>query len=560
MQETPLPASARDPAATKGPLLWLGVLIALPLLVYWPLLGGTYIGDDVQLLHNPHLRQSTGWQLCLSESYHYPIAPQRNEYRPVTCLSFWLQIQATGLHPLPLHAVNLLLHLLVALALYSVMRRLLGGRPAFAATSLFALHPLYTEAVALLVGRADLLATLLGLLAWRCHLERRPGHDAAWTMATITCLSVATLAKESAVTFVALLLLSDLCGLNPRLRQRGPEDGGWRFFSRRLLLHHAKLWTFLPLVVLLRLWWRGPVWFSQVYSPIDNPLVAADGWQRVATALWVLVKGVALFVWPTRLSVDYSYDQIPVIERWSDPRLWLAITASAVAAGLALWAWRRRQAVPLWALAGYLCLSLVTANLLFPIGTIFGERLLYQPGLMLAALLGWVYVAVRRKIRRPQLASLLALLLLGGFGLRTLNRSFEWRSEERLYELQAEVAPRSVRTWKRLADLHLGAGRHAEALAAIERAHAITGDWSATWMLRSEAQKGLGRLDDAIASARQAFLRGETTPSFYLYLSDLFVRAGEVEKARLFLAEGLEHYPGEPRLAERLATLEPLSP
>src|SRR5437762_2792653 len=77
---------------------------------------------------------------------------------------------------------------------------LASPRVALAAGALFALHPLHTEAVAGLVGRADVLATLLGALAWWLHRRRVP----AATLLAPLCLGGALLAKESAVLILPL--------------------------------------------------------------------------------------------------------------------------------------------------------------------------------------------------------------------------------------------------------------------------------------------------------------------------------------------------------------------
>src|SRR3990172_8125874 len=94
-----------------------------------------------------------------------PLSPG-DLYRPLTVLTFAInEVLAPGA-ALPCHAVNLGLHAVVTLLVFVVARRLFGAaRLAFVAASLFAVHPIHTEAVTSLVGRAELLAALLGLTA-----------------------------------------------------------------------------------------------------------------------------------------------------------------------------------------------------------------------------------------------------------------------------------------------------------------------------------------------------------------------------------------------------------
>lgn len=89
-----------------------------------------------------------------------------------------------------------------------------------------------------------------------------------------------------------------------------------------------------------------------------------------------------LLVWPQFLCYDYSMDAIPVVRTLEDPRLLLPLAAyvgfvSVLAATLHLPARYRR--------AGLMSLALLVAtffpasNILFPVGTVIGERLLYIP-------------------------------------------------------------------------------------------------------------------------------------------------------------------------------------
>ena len=81
-------------------------------------------------------------------------------------MTFFLDVQAWGLHPLGFHLTNVLAHAAVTLAVLAVARLTLDGEPAAAICALvFALHPLHTESVSFVSGRTDVIATLFFLLA-----------------------------------------------------------------------------------------------------------------------------------------------------------------------------------------------------------------------------------------------------------------------------------------------------------------------------------------------------------------------------------------------------------
>src|SRR5207237_125231 len=91
--------------------------------------------------------------------------------------------------------------------------------------------------------------------------------------------------------------------------------------------------------------------------------------------------------WPVGLSADYAYNAFPLVENWSDPRLWAG--GAALVAMLAALVWsmcsRRRAAI-------FICLALalpqmaLAAQIPIRTGILFAERMLYLPAAALAIL------------------------------------------------------------------------------------------------------------------------------------------------------------------------------
>ena len=78
---------------------------------------------------------------------------------------------------------------------------------AFIAALLFAAHPIHTEAVAGIVGHAELLSAAIALTALLMYIaaakcEKLPRHD-GWMIASMVTLWTAALAKEIGITMVS---------------------------------------------------------------------------------------------------------------------------------------------------------------------------------------------------------------------------------------------------------------------------------------------------------------------------------------------------------------------
>lgn len=121
---------------------------------------------------NPDVNPSTPWtNLMFNDFWGTPLthSGSHKSYRPLCVLSFRLNHWLHELQPAGYHLFNVLLHCL-ATALFTLLARSLLPAKAEGATAvagcLFAAHPIHTEAVAGIVGRADVGAAVFFILAF----------------------------------------------------------------------------------------------------------------------------------------------------------------------------------------------------------------------------------------------------------------------------------------------------------------------------------------------------------------------------------------------------------
>ena len=118
-------------------------------------------------------------------------------YRPLCVLTFRLNYLLGGFQPWGYHLVNVLLHCLATVLLVKLARQVLPKSKSSVGPAitglLFAAHPIHTEAVAGVVGRADLAACnfyLLSFLAYVTHTKHRDSP------CCYRCYSYKTTSKE----------------------------------------------------------------------------------------------------------------------------------------------------------------------------------------------------------------------------------------------------------------------------------------------------------------------------------------------------------------------------
>lgn len=177
-------------------------------------LRGAFVFDDsVAVVRNTDVTNSSTpladilrhdfWGTNLSDSTSH------KSFRPLTTLMFQWEVRVFGLRADPMKFHNLVLHVLVCWLLLSTLPRLFPHTdPAmlFLATVLFAVHPVHVEAVAGVVGRAELLCAVFYLIAilWSLHLDERLSFTASnvsiWYFGVALLAALALMCKETGIT------------------------------------------------------------------------------------------------------------------------------------------------------------------------------------------------------------------------------------------------------------------------------------------------------------------------------------------------------------------------
>jgi len=490
---------ARRPRSATRAFPYALVLALVAAAVFANTLRNGFTLDDRTLLEeDPRIASLARVPEILTGGYRH--GPTNSLYRPLTVLSFALNRAVTGPAPWGFHLVNVLLHAAATILVFRVGSALLGNPPvAFIAALLFALYPIHTEAVANVVGRAEILVAIgvlgaLALLLQEGPMTPRRGAAAA------ALFVLALLSKENAVALVPIW------GMVLFYRTEGP------FGARlRAVASDHRLWGFV-LVTLGYLALRRAVLgaLAPAVQPeitfVENPLAFVPASTRILTAVKILARYLGLLAWPFPLSADYSYDEIALVRTPLDRSFVIAAAALAAVAGGAL-AFARRQPIYLLAFGIFLAALLPVANLVIPIGTIMAERLLYLPSVgavwAVAALfqaVGWI--APKDKpilpLRLDKGTAVLLIAIVLPWTAKTVMRNAEWKDNLRLFESARRAAPRSAKVRTQLGDSYFAASDFTSAVAAYRGALRIYPDYAGAAINLGSAYDALGRHDEAL--------------------------------------------------------------
>ena len=302
------------------------------------------------------------------------------------------------------------------------------------------------EPVLALVGRADLLSTLLLLLA--SLLLLLPGVHLLQLIGASIIAATALLAKETAI--VSFVFLIAIVLLKTAIRQPRSAEGQ----MKNVLASCIYLLSAGLLLAVWRHWMGG--WAAPRFARGDNPGAAASYLlTRLLTFNHIYGLNLLLLLCPVWLCFDWALGCVPLITSLADFRiagillLWTAsllLTSSVVKSAM------NNNYLSLSAVLLLILPFLLSMNLLVHVGFVIAERSLYlsTAGAALLVNIGRRRLAVRCGRGRLIIHMLYAVALVALLG-RTVLRSRVWRSQNALFESGLSVCPENAKVHYNLA-------------------------------------------------------------------------------------------------------------
>ncbi|HWE48872.1 MAG TPA: tetratricopeptide repeat protein [Bryobacteraceae bacterium] len=172
------------------------------MIAYFPALRGTFLWDDDGHVTKPALRSLHGlWRIWFDLG-------ATQQYYPLLHSAFWVEHGVWGDAVTGYHLTNVLLHTTAALLVVALVRKLgFSQTAAWLAGFLFALHPVYVEAVAWISEQKSTLSTVFYLASalTYLHFDRtRKRWQYALALVLFVC---ALLSKSVTATLPAALLV-----------------------------------------------------------------------------------------------------------------------------------------------------------------------------------------------------------------------------------------------------------------------------------------------------------------------------------------------------------------
>jgi Flp pilus assembly protein TadD len=461
------------------------------------------------------------------------------------------------------HFLNLVLHILAALALFGVVRRTLGcdrlasrfGANATALALVISLiwivHPLLTDAVTYVVQRTEVLMGLFLLVTLYCAIrsqERQvtPWQRRCWILGAIVACALGMGSKQTMIVAPLLVWLWDwLFG------ERSSGNAGLPIRGDRRVLYAGLAATWLILAAL--------VWVERWPTSIGFAKEGWTPWTYLVTQSGVIVHYLRLSFVPWPLSRS--------ILQVAPYALFVIVLLTATAFAIA-----RRQP---WGFVGAWFFALLApSSSVLPLATeIAAERRMYLPlaaivtSVVIGVFLIWQRVAPRvlpdARLRRG-VGRVTAVAVVGAItivlGAMTYARNMDFWSDEGIWRDTVEKRPNNPRARLNYGIDLYAAGRLAEAERELREAVRLKDTSAAAHANLGPVLCALGQCDEGVSHLQRALALDPAYTTAHGNLGEAYASRGQRALAAQQFALAVKASPDNPFLLNRLAWLLATSP
>jgi len=431
------------------------------------------------------------------------------------------------------HLLNFFLHLLCTLLVYFVILYIFRFTippgevdslryplMALFAALVFGLHPVQTESVTYINGRASSLTGLFFLGSFLTYMQYRLNGKIRYLLLSTLAYAVALLVKETAITLFAVLVLFNV--MFPH---------GSSFKNRCLSLIPHFLLTSLYLI--MRVYFFGTLQYgSRPLRPLYDHLLSQS-------RAWVHYLGT--LVLPLNLNINYDF---PVSHSILEYQVMLSIFILAALSWMIWRLSRSNRLIGFFAL--WFAITLSPTNSVIALEDLVCDRWLYLSVVGYAALLalaaGWIFqkrVEAGGRAGKIIFFSLCALVV-ELYGFSTVLRNFDWTSPRTLWEDSVSKAPQNPRAHTALGVALVSQGRLEEGAQRFHKAIALEPRGGQAYLNLGYVYSVQGDLDKAIEFYEKAIpLSPKLLPEIYNNLGLAYLNRGNMEESEKYLRKAI---------------------
>ncbi len=470
-------------------------------MVYGNTLKGKFIYDDITLIkYNNYTKNWASVPKILIEDIGAGSGQISTFNRPIQMLTYIMDYSFWGLNESGYHITNIILHILVSICVYFLASILCGSRVvALLVGLLYLAHPIHTEAVAYISGRADPLATLFILLCMLLYIKQTASNSTARFISILVCYTAALFSKEySIITPVLFLLYSYIFKEKLRLKE---------FLS---LLTITAVYLIMKMATLKHI-----------------PTAVPPGFfQRVPGFFLAITEYTRLLFLPFDLHMVYGKKTF----NFNDLRVISGIIITLCLLGYAFKK-RNKNSLASFSILWFFISILPQANLIYPINAFMAEHWLYLPSVGFFLILAQGLIFLYRRIRIKNIAFALIVGVLFFYSYLTIKQNYYWREPISFYERTLKFAPGNGELLYNLALNYENNGNDPDAISLYRKVLAINPRNANAYFHLANIYHALGRGEEVARLYKEAIATNPDSAFLYYWFGNFYNETGKTKEA-----------------------------
>ncbi|MFC1645917.1 tetratricopeptide repeat protein [Candidatus Omnitrophota bacterium] len=495
-------------------LVSIFLIIILGFAIYANSLDGQFIWDDVHLVRdNLNIRSPSNILKIFTTNVTPSMRQSFSFYRPLMIFTYALDYYFWKLNVRGYHLTNTILHILAALGLYWLISIIFKDNfLSLLASLLFVAHPIHTEAVTYISGRADPLAAIFIILCCVFYIKQLENRSIGnYVLMIISCL-LALFSKENSLILPMLLLIYHYS------------------FKKKFALRE-----FLSIIVITLVF--AVVRFTFLKLIVGSIVSETSLLQRAAGFFVAIVSYNRLMVLPFNLHMEY----VLRLFAFSVPKV---IGGIILLISLLIYAIKARNKNTLMSFSIlWFFIALFPVSNLYPINAYMAERWLYLPSIGFFLIVAKALTSLFR-IRRFRVVSLMFIIsLLSFYSLLTVKQNEYWQEPISFFERTLRYVKNSPRLYYNLGCLYQDTGEHKEAIALYNKAIQINPKHAETYHNLGSVYGDIGKHEEAIVFYKKTLQIDPEYAQAYNNLGIAYNNTGKYEEAIVFSNKALEVDP-----------------
>ncbi len=398
------------------------IILLLSFVIYSNTLQNDFVWDDTSIVvNNKWIRNTSNFfKFFISKDTVSEDAIVKPKiYRPFTTFTYSVDYLIWGdISKLGFHFSNVFYHAVVSMLFYILCVLIIKEKNiAFLSGLIFATHPIHTEAVSWVKGRADVLATMFCLLSFIFYIYFVKNKNLRNYIFSLIAFLLGLFSKESAITFPLIVILYDIYFFKVDIRRYIP------FFILSfiyVLIRKSVLGIVAPCG-----WWAGSIYYTFL------------------TMSKVLVEYFRLLVLPINLCADYV---VPISFSIFEPKVIFSILLIIIVLAISFCIKKIYPIISFSIL--FIFITLLPVLNIIPIEVLLAERFLYLPSVGFCILLGSLMhrFFINKKIFLYVFTSLIVIFYSG----LTFTRNYDWKDGFSLWSRTVRQMPNNFRAHNNL--------------------------------------------------------------------------------------------------------------